>query len=83
MCDILTFFQHNAGEEYLMTTIYIGVMTGTSMDGVDFVAASFDPLHIHATLTVAVVWHLNDGLFGLNVTDFNLKTRNWYGGVAL
>ncbi len=27
-----------------MTAIYIGVMTGTSMDGVDIVAASFDPL---------------------------------------
>ncbi|MDN5646563.1 MAG: anhydro-N-acetylmuramic acid kinase, partial [Acinetobacter sp.] len=26
-----------------MTAIYIGVMTGTSMDGVDIVAASFDP----------------------------------------
>ncbi|MGE8594329.1 MAG: anhydro-N-acetylmuramic acid kinase, partial [Acinetobacter faecalis] len=25
-----------------MTAIYIGVMTGTSMDGVDIVAASFD-----------------------------------------
>ncbi|MDR0022735.1 anhydro-N-acetylmuramic acid kinase, partial [Acinetobacter baumannii] len=27
-----------------MSAIYIGVMTGTSMDGVDIVAASFEPL---------------------------------------
>ena len=35
-----------------MSAIYIGVMTGTSMDGVDIVAASFEPLQLHATLTV-------------------------------
>ena len=38
-----------------MTAIYIGVMTGTSMDGVDFVAASFDPLYLHATLTLPLI----------------------------
>jgi hypothetical protein len=31
--------------------IYIGVMSGTSLDGVDLVAVSFEPLQLHATLT--------------------------------
>jgi anhydro-N-acetylmuramic acid kinase len=83
LCDILTFFQHNAGEEYLMTTIYIGVMTGTSMDGVDFVAASFDPLHIHATLTVAFDPHLRDELMALTLPDDNEIDRMGKADVAL
>lgn len=48
-----------------MTAIYIGVMTGTSMDGVDIVAASFDPLQLHATLTLAFDPDLRDELMAL------------------
>ena len=66
-----------------MTTIYIGVMTGTSMDGVDFVAASFDPLHIHATLTVAFDPHLRDELMALTLPDDNEIDRMGKADVAL
>ena len=48
-----------------MTAIYIGVMTGTSMDGVDIVAASFDPLQLHATLTLSFDPDLRDELMAL------------------
>lgn len=66
-----------------MTTIYIGVMTGTSMDGVDFVAASFDPLHIHATLTVAFDPDLRDELMALTLPDDNEIDRMGKADVAL
>lgn len=35
-----------------MTQLYIGVMSGTSLDGIDVVAVSFDPLTLHASLSV-------------------------------
>jgi anhydro-N-acetylmuramic acid kinase len=35
-----------------MTQLYIGVMSGTSLDGIDVVAVSFDPLTLHASLTM-------------------------------
>lgn len=54
-----------------MTAIYIGVMTGTSMDGVDIVAASFDPLQLHGTLTVAFDPDLKDELMALTLPDDN------------
>ncbi len=54
-----------------MTAIYIGVMTGTSMDGVDIVAASFDPLQLHATLTLAFDPDLRNELMALTLPDDN------------
>lgn len=54
-----------------MSAIYIGVMTGTSMDGVDFVAASFEPLIIHATLTLPFEPELRDELMALTLPDDN------------
>ena len=66
-----------------MTTIYIGVMTGTSMDSVDFVAASFDPLQIHATLTVPFDPDLRDELMALTLPDDNEIDRMGKADVAL
>ena len=66
-----------------MTSIYIGVMTGTSMDGVDFVAASFDPLHIHATLTLPFDPDLRDELMALTLPDDNEIDRMGKADVAL
>ncbi len=66
-----------------MTTIYIGVMTGTSMDGVDLVAASFDPLHVHATLTVPFAPELRDELMALRLPDINEIDRMGKADIAL
>ena len=66
-----------------MTTIYIGVMTGTSMDGVDLVAASFDPLHVHATLTVPFAPELRDELMALTLPDINEIDRIGKADIAL
>ncbi|MFM6958935.1 MAG: anhydro-N-acetylmuramic acid kinase, partial [Acinetobacter sp.] len=54
-----------------MSAIYIGVMTGTSMDGVDIIATSFDPLTLHATLTVPFKQDLRDELMALTLPDDN------------
>ncbi|MHA3893596.1 anhydro-N-acetylmuramic acid kinase [Acinetobacter sp. GXMZU3951] len=66
-----------------MTAIYIGVMTGTSMDGVDIVAASFDPLQLHATLTLAFDPDLRDQLMALTLPDDNEIDRMGKADVAL
>ncbi len=66
-----------------MTAIYIGVMTGTSMDGVDFVAASFDPLQLHATLTLPFSPELHDELMALTLPDDNEIDRMGKADVAL
>ena len=66
-----------------MTAIYIGVMTGTSMDGVDFVAASFDPLHIHATLTLPFEPELRDELMALTLPGDNEIDRMGKADVGL
>ena len=66
-----------------MTTIYIGVMTGTSMDGVDIVAASFDPLQLHATLTLPFDLDLRDELMALTLPDDNEIDRMGKADVAL
>lgn len=66
-----------------MTSIYIGVMTGTSMDGVDFVAASFDPLHLHATLTIPFEPELRDELMALTLPDDNEIDRMGKADVTL
>ena len=54
-----------------MNAIYIGVMTGTSMDGVGYYAASFGPLTLHATLTVPFEPELRDELMALTLPDDN------------
>lgn len=66
-----------------MTSIYIGVMTGTSMDGVDLVAASFDPLHLHATLTLPFEPELRDELMALTLPDDNEIDRMGKADVSL
>ena len=66
-----------------MTAIYIGVMTGTSMDGVDIIAASFDPLQLHATLTVPFDPDLRDELMALTLPDDNEIDRMGKADVAL
>ncbi|WP_151746921.1 anhydro-N-acetylmuramic acid kinase [Acinetobacter soli] len=66
-----------------MTAIYIGVMTGTSVDGVDFVAASFDPLYLHATLTLPFDPELRDELMALTLPDDNEIDRMGKADVAL
>ena len=66
-----------------MTAIYIGVMTGTSMDGVDIVAASFDPLQLHATLTLAFDPDLRNELMALTLPDDNEIDRMGKADVAL
>ena len=66
-----------------MSAIYIGVMTGTSMDGVDIVAASFEPLQLHATLTVPFEPELRDELMALTLPDDNEIDRMGNADVAL
>ncbi|SDC25338.1 anhydro-N-acetylmuramic acid kinase [Acinetobacter boissieri] len=66
-----------------MTSIYIGVMTGTSMDGIDFVAASFEPLKLHATLSIAFEPDLKDELMALTRPDDNEIDRMGKADVAL
>lgn len=66
-----------------MTSIYIGVMTGTSMDGIDFVAASFEPLRLHATLSIAFEQDLKDELMALTRPDDNEIDRMGKADVAL
>lgn len=66
-----------------MTAIYIGVMTGTSMDGVDIVAASFDPLHLHGTHTLPFDPDLKDELMALTLPDDNEIDRMGKADVAL
>ncbi|MCH4248290.1 MAG: anhydro-N-acetylmuramic acid kinase [Acinetobacter populi] len=71
-----------------MTSLYIGVMTGTSMDGLDLVAASFDPLasykiKLHATLTLQFEEDLRDQLMALTLPDDNEIDRMGIVHVAL
>ncbi|WPO67384.1 anhydro-N-acetylmuramic acid kinase [Acinetobacter haemolyticus] len=66
-----------------MSAIYIGVMTGTSMDGVDIVATSFEPLTLHATLTVPFDPELRDELMALTLPDDNEIDRMGKVDVAL
>ena len=66
-----------------MSAIYIGVMTGTSMDGVDIVAASFDPLTLHGTLTLAFDPNLRNELMSLTLPDDNEIDRMGQADVTL
>lgn len=66
-----------------MTSIYIGVMTGTSMDGIDIVAASFEPLQLHATFTIPFEQDLKDELMALTLPSDNEIDRMGKADVAL
>ena len=66
-----------------MTAIYIGVMTGTSMDGVDIAAASFDPLQLHAALTLEFDPQLRDELMALTLPGDNEIDRMGQADAAL
>jgi len=63
--------------------IYIGVMSGTSLDGVDVVAVSFEPLVLHASLTVAFPEELRADLLALTYPDDNEIERMGVADVAL
>jgi anhydro-N-acetylmuramic acid kinase len=63
--------------------IYIGVMSGTSLDGVDLVAVSFEPLHLHATLTVPFPDNLRQALIALTLPADNEIERMGVADVAL
>lgn len=65
-----------------MTAMYIGIMSGTSMDGIDLVAASFDPLVLHATLTVSFPEELRDELMALSSPGDNEIERMGQADVA-
>lgn len=65
-----------------INAIYIGIMSGTSMDGLDLVAASFDPLKIHATLTVDLPEDLREELLALSQPGDNEIERMAYADVA-
>ena len=66
-----------------MVAIYIGVMTGTSMDGVDLVAASFEPLMLHATSTLSFAPELRAELMALTLPDDNEIDRMGKADVSL
>lgn len=63
--------------------IYIGVMSGTSLDGIDFVAVSFDPLKLHATLTLPFPEQLRNDLMALTFPADNEIERMGVADVAL
>lgn len=62
--------------------IYIGIMSGTSMDGLDLVAASFNLLTLHATLTVDLPEDLREELLALAQPGDNEIERMAYADVA-
>mgnify|MGYP001193112557 CR=1 FL=1 len=70
-----------------MTTVssgvYIGVMSGTSLDGIDLVAVSFEPLIVHATLTLPFEESLRDALLALTQPGDNEIERMGVADVAL
>lgn len=51
-----------------MAQLYIGVMSGTSLDGIDLVAISFAPLQLHAQLSVDFPIELRLSLLELTQT---------------
>ncbi|XID74903.1 anhydro-N-acetylmuramic acid kinase [Alkanindiges sp. WGS2144] len=65
-----------------MTAMYVGIMSGTSMDGIDLVAVSFDPLTLHATLTVSFPEELRNELMALSQPGDNEIERMGQADVA-
>lgn len=63
--------------------LYIGIMSGTSLDGIDLVAVSFAPLHLHASLTVSFPPQLREALLALTLADDNEIERMGLADVAL
>ncbi len=63
--------------------LYIGVMSGTSLDGVDLVAVSFEPLKLHATLTIPFPEQLRNDLIDLTLPADNEIERMGVADVAL
>lgn len=65
-----------------MAAMYIGIMSGTSMDGIDLVATTFDPLQLHATLTVPFPDDLREELLALSQPGDNEIERMGTADVA-
>lgn len=63
--------------------IYIGIMSGTSLDGIDLVAVSFEPLQLHATLTTPFPEQLRKDLIALTLPADNEIERMGVADVAL
>ncbi len=65
-----------------MTEIFIGCMSGTSLDGIDLVAASFGPLQLHGTLSLDFKDHLKQKLLDLTTPDNNEIERMGEASIA-
>ncbi len=63
--------------------MYIGVMSGTSLDGIDFVAVSFEPMQLHAALSIPFPEELREDLLALTFPDDNEIERMGVADVAL
>ncbi len=63
--------------------LYIGIMSGTSLDAIDLVAVSFAPLQLHASLTVAFPPALREALLALTLPGDNEIERMGAADVAL
>lgn len=62
--------------------LYIGVMSGTSLDAIDVVAVSFDPLHLHASLTIDFPTDLREQLLALTQSGVDEIERMGRADVA-
>jgi len=76
-------FNSHMMEQPMNQGIYIGVMSGTSLDGVDLVAVSFEPLKLHATLTIPFPEQLRNDLIDLTLPADNEIERMGVADVAI
>lgn len=65
-----------------MAQLYIGVMSGTSLDGIDLVAVSFTPLQLHAQLSIDFPAELRQSLLELTYAGENEIERMGRAEVA-